>query len=203
MDLGNTTFLQQQIDKLKAGDAAARDELIRHAGHRLQHLTRKIFRDFQRVRKYEDTNDVMQNAYLRLLRRLQCAPPETVREFFQQAAREIRCTLLDLARHHFGPLGAGANEQAPAEQVDSSNSVSPMEISDRRHEPSQLFDWSEFHEYVESLPVEERVVVDLLWYHGMTQEEAAQVLDMSLSTLKRRWMKARVHLQSILPDSIE
>lgn len=202
MDTGNTTYLQRQIDRLKLGDVAARDELIRHAGERLQHLTRKILHDFQRVRKYEDTGDVMQNAYLRLLRRLQNAPPSTVAEFFQLAAREIRCTLIDLARHYYGARGAGKNEQAPPEPVERNDSVSPMEISDRRHEPGQLFDWSEFHQHVESLPSEEREVVDLLWYHGMTQEEAAQVLEVSLSTLKRRWMTARVRLQSILPDPV-
>ena len=200
MDTGNTTYLQRQIDRLKLGDLAARDDLIRHAGERLQHLTRKILHDFRRVRKYEDTSDVLQNAMMRMLRRLQSAPPTTVPEFFQLAAREIRCTLIDLARHYYGPLGAGVNEQPPPEALNSNGSASPLEISDRRNEPSQLMDWTEFHRVVEALPDDERQVVDLLWYHGMTQEEAAQVLDLSLSTLKRRWMAARLRLQAILPD---
>jgi RNA polymerase sigma factor (sigma-70 family) len=201
MEQGTTAFLQLQIDRLKQGDESARDALIGRAGQRLQFLTRKIFSDFQRVRKYEDTGDVLQGAYMRLLRRLKAATPTTVQEFFQIAAREIRCTLIDLARHYYGPLGAGANEEAPA-LVQSDSSVVALEISDRRNEPSHLSGWTEFHQHIETLPEEERVVVDLLWYHGMTQEEAAHVLDISLSTLKRRWMTARVRLQSILPDLV-
>lgn len=199
MKQGTTAFLQSQIERLKRGDEAARDELIARAGERLRYLTRKIFSDFQRVRKYEDTSDVLQGAYLRLLRRLQGATPANVQEFFQLAAREIRCTLIDLARHYYGPLGAGANEDTPR-AAGSDSSAASFEASDYRNEPSHLSGWTEFHLHIDALPEEERAVVDLLWYHGMTQEEAAQVLDISLSTLKRRWMTARVRLQAILPD---
>jgi RNA polymerase sigma-70 factor (ECF subfamily) len=199
MEQGTTAFLQIQIERLKRGDQAARDELIARAGERLQYLTRKIFSDFGRVRKYEDTSDVLQGAYMRLLRRLQSATPTNVQEFFQLAAREIRCTLIDLARHYYGPLGAGAHEDTPPLANDDSGAA-PLDISDYRNEPRHLSGWTEFHEHIDALPEEERSVVDLLWYHGMTQEEAAQVLDISLSTLKRRWMTARVRLQSVLPD---
>jgi len=50
--------------------------------------------------------------------------------------------------------------------------------------------WSEFHEHVEKLPDDEREVMDLLWYQGLTQEEAAAVLKVSDRTVKRRWQSA-------------
>ena len=51
--------------------------------------------------------------------------------------------------------------------------------------------YGEFHQKVEELPKEQREVFDLLYYHGVTQPEAAQVLGMSERTLKRRWQETR------------
>jgi RNA polymerase sigma-70 factor (ECF subfamily) len=58
--------------------------------------------------------------------------------------------------------------------------------------------WSEFHAQVDGLPREERDVFDLLWYQGLTQAEAAAVLEISLRTVKRRWLAARVGLGAAL-----
>jgi RNA polymerase sigma-70 factor (ECF subfamily) len=49
---------------------------------------------------------------------------------------------------------------------------------------------------VDSLPDEEREVVQLLWYEGLRQPEAAVVLGISLATLKRRWQVARLRLST-------
>ncbi len=190
-----TTVLQQQIQRLRAGDAAARNCLIEQACDRLRRLTRKLLGDFQRVRAYADTGDVLQNALLRMLRRLEAAPPGTAEQFFQMAAREIRCELLDLVRHYYGPRGAGRNETAP-NPLDSA--VAALDPADHSNEPRQLAMWTEFHEQVEALPAQERAVFDLLWYYGMTLEEAAQVLNWSLSTVKRRWLEARLRFRAML-----
>jgi len=44
-------------------------------------------------------------------------------------------------------------------------------------------------------------VVNLLWYEGLTQEEAGQVLGISLRTVKRRWHAARTRLYEVLHDN--
>lgn len=49
-------------------------------------------------------------------------------------------------------------------------------------------------EQVDKLPDEEREVFGLLWYEGLTQPEAASVLNVSLKTVKRRWQSARLLL---------
>ena len=51
---------------------------------------------------------------------------------------------------------------------------------------------------VEKLPVEEREVVNLIWYQELSQEEAAKILNMSIRTLKRRWQTARNKLYETL-----
>ena len=54
--------------------------------------------------------------------------------------------------------------------------------------------WSEFHAHVETLPENEQEVVNLLYYEGLTQDEAARVLGISARTLKRRWQAVRLKL---------
>jgi DNA-directed RNA polymerase specialized sigma24 family protein len=38
----------------------------------------------------------------------------------------------------------------------------------------------------------------LLWYQGLSQAEAAELLQVSERTIKRRWMSARLQLQDAL-----
>jgi RNA polymerase sigma-70 factor (ECF subfamily) len=104
-----STQLQAWIDRIKAGDPTAHAELLNHACERLRRLTRKMLQDFSGVRRWEGTDDVCQNALLRLHKALQTVPLESVEQFFRLAATQIRRELLDLARHYFGPEGPGAN----------------------------------------------------------------------------------------------
>src|SRR5947199_9635637 len=98
----STTALEGLIDRLQAADPAAAQELLGRACDRLRRLTHTVFRGFGRLRRLEDTDDVLNAAVLRLMRRLQSDnKPDTVREFFRRAAREIRCELLDLVKHYF------------------------------------------------------------------------------------------------------
>ena len=103
-----SAHLRLCLDRLRAGDATARDELLAHAADRLRRLTRKLLRDdFDRLRRWEETDDVFQNAAVRLCRALGDVVPATPLEFFRLAAAQIRRELLDLARHHTA-RGAGA-----------------------------------------------------------------------------------------------
>jgi RNA polymerase sigma-70 factor (ECF subfamily) len=194
-DVG-TTQIQGWIERMNAGDQAAREALLTHVCGRLRRLTRKVLQDFRRVHNWEETDDVLQNALVRLLRTLEKAKPASVAEFFKLAAREIRRELLDLVRHYYGPQGMGANQVATPDS-DSSPRLA-AEQSTTTHEPSRLAMWRELHEQVERLPDEEREVFDLVWYQGLTQAEAAAVLKVAPVTIKRRWLAARLQLQEAL-----
>ena len=65
-------------------------------------------------------------------------------------------------------------------------------------EPDDISAWAEFHEQVERLPEAEREVFSLLWYDGLSQDEASQLLDTSVRTIKRRWQTARFLLFNAL-----
>jgi RNA polymerase sigma-70 factor (ECF subfamily) len=199
VNTGTTTGVQGCIDRLRAGDPAARDELFRHAADRLQRLARHMLAEFTRLRGVEQTADVVQSASMRLLRALEAAPPASTEEFFRLAATQIRRELIDLYRHHFGRRENSPRRQ-PSVPVDARSDTPPLAIAGgTTFNPDRLAAWTEFHEQVGRLPDDERTVFELLWYEGLAQGEAAAVLGISLATVKRRWMAARLRLRDHLP----
>ena len=60
--------------------------------------------------------------------------------------------------------------------------------------PSALTQWSELHEAIESLPSEQKEVVELLFYNGLSQDEAAEIIGVSTRTVKRYWRTAKLRL---------
>jgi RNA polymerase sigma-70 factor (ECF subfamily) len=198
MDGDATTQLQDLIQRMRAGEAGVRDELLARAGARLRRLTHKMLQDFPRVRRWEQTEDVLQNALLRLLRALQAVPITSVAEFFHLAARHLRWELVDLARHYSEPQGLAAHHASNAAGNTASGQPPAQDPPDSSLEAGRLAVWSEFHQSVERLPEEERTVFDLLWYQGLTQAEAAALLDVSVPTVKRRWLSARLRLKAAL-----
>lgn len=188
------TLMGQLLRRVAGGDQAAVDDLLRHSCERLTSLTRRMLGDFQRVRRWADTGDVLQNAYMRLLGALREVKPQTPREFLALASLQIRRELIDLARHYYGPEGVGANHDS---QGGAGPGLSPPEKADLSHEPSSLAQWSELHRQIEALPDEEREIVGLLFYQGLSQAEAAALLDISLRTVQRRWHTALCKLHRV------
>src|SRR5438045_2374951 len=101
----STKELHGWLDRMRAGDPAAADELVRRVGGRLERLAHKMLRRYRNVRRWADTDDVYQGAMLRLLHSLRQVRPGSVRDFFGLAAEHLRRELLDLARHFYGPRG--------------------------------------------------------------------------------------------------
>jgi DNA-directed RNA polymerase specialized sigma24 family protein len=58
--------------------------------------------------------------------------------------------------------------------------------------------WEQFHKTVEGLHPDLRKVVELLWYLDLSGIEAAEILGIDKSTVKRRWRNARVKLVRVL-----
>jgi RNA polymerase sigma-70 factor (ECF subfamily) len=203
---GLTEELQGQLDRLKNGDTTAlddaRSEVIRLAGSRLEQLARRMLRKNPRLHRWEETADVLQNALVRLHRALETVKPDSARQLFGLAATQIRRELVDLARHHFGPMGDGAHHHTDGKLKEDAR-PDHRDPADRTHEPSSLAEWTEFHEKVELLPESEREVFHLLWYEGLNQEEAASMLGVTSRTIKNRWRNAKISLQQLLQQGPE
>src|SRR5205809_988660 len=61
--------------------------------------------------------------------------------------------------------------------------------------------WAELHALVQGLPDEEQAVTDLIFYQGLTQEEAAALLGVDVRTVQRRWQRARRKLGELLAQA--
>ncbi len=124
--------------------------------------------------------------------------PPTAADFFRLAAAQIRRELLDLARRYSGAEGLGAHHASLAGSGTASSAAAGPNPADTTHDPDRLAAWTDFHREVETLPLEEREAFDLLFYQGLSQAEAAAVLDVSERTIKRRWQSARLRLVQTL-----
>lgn len=204
MDMTNNSVVGSEIESLLGlandGDEPARERLLTLANDRLMALSRKLKRGFPRVGRWEQTEDVCQMASLKLYDALAATKVNDSRHFFRLAAKKIRETLIDLARHYQGAHGVGANHatQMPA----SRNGTSPGSLMDNAGEmtqnPQQLAQWKELHESIGALPDDLKEMFDLLWYNELSQDDAAKIVGISTRQVKRRWRDAKLALSEAM-----
>jgi RNA polymerase sigma-70 factor (ECF subfamily) len=196
--LCSSTQIQFRLDRLRAGDTAARDELLEVAYGRLTRLARKMLRGYPSVRQWEQTDDVAQNAALRLWRSLGEVRPTSVLGFIRVASTQIRRELIDLARHYDGRDAPGRHHAVRDGSDGSGGLPDPPDPGTDTDDPARLAAWTDFHEHVEALPDEEKEVFDLLWYQGLPQAEAAALLGVTERVVRYRWRAARLRLHERL-----
>jgi RNA polymerase sigma-70 factor (ECF subfamily) len=187
------------VRRHQAGDDKARQHLIHAVCERMLRLTRAMKRDFAAVERWEQTEDVAQRAMMRLFHALQEVQLTDARHFLRLAAMQIRRELIDLSRHYAGPLGMHAHH-ATALAAGSSSTPPPAlyEAAGMTDNPAGLAHWNEFHDAIDRLPPEQRETVELLFYHEVSQEEAARLMGVSTRTVKRYWREARLALHDAL-----
>jgi len=194
----HTTKLRLWVERIRAGDLSVREDMLRALHARLERLARKMLRRFPAVGRWEESGDLLQNAVPRLLRALEDVEPTSVREFFGLAAEQMRRELLDLARCHHARRLAGPSHAADPQGSDSGTPIpEPPAAAD---DPDDLEKWCAFHEQVERLPVEQREVVSLIYYHGWVQADVAEHLGISKRTVQRHWAAAMLKLHGLLKD---
>lgn len=189
MDDLHTTTLCDLIARFQAGDNSALDALIRGTEERLAQFARRMLGNFPGVRAREQTEDVLQNALIRLTRSLRQETPGSVRDFFGLAAVHLRRELLDLARSHARRPTTPLATDPPDQAGDSS---------------TELDRWTALHEAVERLPVEPRQVFSCTFYLGWSQSQIGELLGISDRQVRRLWVAACLRLKEAvgaLPES--
>lgn len=186
------------LARLQQGEKAARDELLARTYVRLRQLMGRLISKFPVVQEHAGATDVLHDTFLRLSRALETMSPRSPGEFFGLSALHMRRQLMDMARKlrrqpDLRPL-------QPAGDSHNSDRAGPSESGESTLDPAVLERWSEFHRQVDHLPEDERTVFDLLYYHNLSQAEAAQTLGVSIPTIKRRWAAARMRLALYLED---
>jgi RNA polymerase sigma-70 factor (ECF subfamily) len=193
-----TAEMHDWLSRIRNGDRQALDSLLKRVSARLERLVRKMVKRFPRVSRWTEPEDVLQTATLKFIAALQEIRPNSMREFYGLAAIQIRRELLDLTRKFYGPEGLG-NNHASVNPDDSAAAQKLDPVSDDRDD-AELEKWCDFHREVELLPAEEREVVGLIFYHGWKQKEVANLLDVAVKTVQRRWATALGKLKAHLSD---
>jgi RNA polymerase sigma factor (sigma-70 family) len=199
----STTILGGFLERAVAGDEAARRQLLELTRDRLsRHARRLLHGRYARLEPFAQTDDVVQQLYLKILRNqdrfwvnARGEPVRSLAEFFGHTSAWMRDVLCDQLRQSYGR----DDNRHPPLPLDGGPSAGP------RHEPSnstldgeKLRQWTEFHEAAARLPNDLRAVFDLLWYQELSQAEAADLLGIAVPTVKLRWMKARLRVQQAL-----
>jgi RNA polymerase sigma factor (sigma-70 family) len=164
--------------------ADERDALVVMCFAKLRRIASRMLSRFTSSRRQEDTDDLLQNAALRLRRALNDVVLQSPGHAMALAVTQIRRELVDLIRRlRRRPDGAAdtlfVSVATPTEQLDA---------------------WEAFHEAVGRLPNPQKEAVHFLWYLGLEQNEAARLLGISTRTLRRNWRLARRTLQASLGD---
>lgn len=188
--------LARCLERLGAGDLTARDTIIELCGGRLRTLASRMLARFPNVRRWDDTDDVFQNAAMRLHRALGQLQIDSPRSVMALAATQIHRELIDLARRHarHGSFAAnhrtrGGGAPGTADQPAVERVAAPDELLDR---------WTQFHEAIDGLPAQLRDIFQLVWYLGADQRTIASLLDCSERTVKSRWKEAREAVKAAL-----
>ena len=184
-----STSLRLILDHVRKGDANAISELFSKSIGRLKQLAYRMFSSRKHLHHFEEADDLLQDALLRLHDSTLKLKPDSTRAFMTLALQNIRWALRDLARD----MRKGKQEFP----IGNIGSTLP-ELESPAGEPESLLEWEHFHASVESLPKEEREVFELVYYSGLSQDEIAKILSVSTRTVKRRWRTARSTLGKIL-----
>ena len=193
-----TVIIQRYLDALP-GDTAAEPvvrELLERAVGRLRLLCATfLYKSYPRLTRPPvnlETDELLGGVVAGLLRALQATRPPTVRQFFALACQHMRWQLNDLARR--------LDEQPPVASLPETGVAGPPLSTASGLAP----DGRRILAAIDSLPQDERDAFDLVRIQGMSQPEAARVLEVSVMTVNRRLSRGlqllAVSLGDLYPD---
>ena len=189
-NMGTTTGnIHDWLQKLKSGLPESRNALLEHSQKRLRHMVRRHFWQQQDLRRLEETDDILQKALLRLNKAMETIHPGTVAEFFGLASQQIRWVLLDLGQE----MGKLRENDSFEFRMFSDKFLFDLPKDDSAS-PGSLLEWEHFHKTIQSLSELDKSLFDLLYYQGLTQDEAPEILNIPIRSLKRYWRNAKVKL---------
>jgi RNA polymerase sigma-70 factor (ECF subfamily) len=196
-DNHTTAVVQRYLDDLAGirGDSPAEPvvrQLLAGAVNRLHVLCSSLlYRSYPRLTRPPlnlQADELLGAVVERLLKAMREVRPQTVRQFFALANQHMRWELNDLARR--------LDERAAAVELRDSLVGAPAESSNSQVSPNTR----RILDAIGSLPEEEREVFNLVRIQGMTQTEAAAVLDVSAKTVQRRLNRSLLLLADGLAD---
>src|SRR5437588_9768308 len=173
----------------KAGNIDAFEQLVRR-------YDRNVFRIAQHItQNREDAEDVVQEAFLKAFQNLQNFHEQS--KFYTWLVRiAVNEALMKLRKRRTGKI-VSLDEDVQTEE----DSV-PREVADWSPNPEQLYNQAELKDILEKtiqgLPAGFRTVFVLRDVEGLSTEETAEALGMSIPAVKSRLLRARLQLRERL-----
>ena len=173
----------------KRGDMGAFEQLVKR-------YDRNIFRIAQHItQNREDAEDVVQDAFLKSFQNLEQFQEQS--KFYTWLVRiAVNESLMKLRKRRT------AKTVSLDEDVQTEDDAVPREVADWAPNPEQLYKQEELREIlsrtIQGLPSGFRTVFVLRDVEGLSTEETAEALDLSVPAVKSRLLRARLQLRERL-----
>src|SRR5437016_1934740 len=177
------------VTSAKAGDVAAFEELIRR-------YDRNVFRIAQHItQNREDAEDVVQDAFFKAYSNL--AQFQGQSKFYTWLVRiAVNEALMKLRRRR------PERTVSLDEEVKTEDDSVPREVADWSPNPEQQYNQAELRDIltrtIQALPPGFRTVFVLPALAGLSSEETADALELSIPAVKSRLLRARLQLRERL-----
>lgn len=179
------------LRRARDGSDTAREELFRLTYDELRSIAERELRKRHSGGTLSVTS-VVNRAYLRLVDEEQGRINTYANRlhFFGTAARAMRSAIIDYARYKTRQKRGGDQADLALEDVLSPEATSqPLET---------LLTVESALERLESMDQDLARVVELIFFGGMLQREVAELEDVDVRTVQRRWRKAKLILRDFL-----
>jgi RNA polymerase sigma-70 factor (ECF subfamily) len=179
----------QLVQAAKKGDVAAFGELVKR-------YDRNVFRIAQHItQNREDAEDVVQDAFLKAYENLGQFQGQS--KFYTWLVRiAVNEALMKLRRRRPERM------VSLDEEVKTEEDTMPREVADWSPNPEQLYNQAELRDIlgktIQGLPPSFRTVFVLRDVEGLSTEETAEALDLSVPAVKSRLLRARLQLRERL-----
>jgi RNA polymerase sigma factor (TIGR02999 family) len=185
MDKPEPTEVTRLLMSWSEGDQSALEELVPLVYAELRRLAAGYLRRERHDHTLQPTA-LVHEAYLRLIDQTH-VESRTRAQFFAIAANLMRQILVDHGRHHRAAKRGGGNkvalEEAGALLVQPEMDVVAIHVA--------------LNKLAELDPRQSRIV-ELRFFGGLTEDEIAQVLEISATTVRREWRTAKAVLHNEL-----
>ncbi len=185
----DATDLATAIDALAQGDPEALDEVFHLAYDDLRTLARARLRE-KSDGDHLDTTALVHEAFLRVRGADRSPRWSSPTHFFAFASKAMRHILVDHARRRNAQIRGGPNTHHVT--------LNSWIISESSDDPVDLVELDRALKALgEQDPRLERVV-ECRFFSGLTSQETADTLGVSLRTVERDWLKARTYLRRLM-----
>ena len=175
------------LTRWRSGDAQARDRLFAVVQPQLQQLAARLLRR-ERPDHTLEPNAVVNELYLRLIG-TQPVSYQDRAHFFAIAAQTMRRILIDHARARVADKRGGDQRRVPLSAVEGWGAATSVDA---------LLDLDTQLSALAAADPRAARVVELRFFGGLREEDVAEVLQVSVITVKRDWKAARAWLAARL-----